>query len=222
MNDAIANSSNEIVKAMGVQIVGRVGFTVALGGVVFLKLMIIAVTLGLLLAASFWEGQVLAMTLAFAGLGLLGVAFFAICRLPDSFLGIDTRLLKHCFSYAGVREMRRTAAGSLLMQAGEILVSFVILMSLGASAPFMPFLYATTVMMVAGMLPISVQGIGVRETAAIATIGSFISPETGFAFGVLLTVIHHIIPAAVGALVWLGHSGYRVLAYPQVLGVAER
>jgi uncharacterized membrane protein YbhN (UPF0104 family) len=98
---------------------------------------------------------------------------------------------------------------TLLVQSGEFVTSYLIISSFGLQVPFAPFMYSIGLMMIAGMLPISIQGIGVRETVSIFTLGAFISPGAGVTTAVLLTLIHHVIPALFGAVVWAADSSAR-------------
>jgi len=63
--------------------------------------------------------------------------------------------------------------------------------------------------MLVSMIPISVQGIGIRETAMVMGLVGVAGAQTGLAAGLLLTLIHHILPALVGGLVWILSSGCR-------------
>lgn len=212
----------EIVRPAGLRIVGNVDFSHSLGVMIFLRIAVTGATVALFITSSLLLGD---RSSAFAG-AVLAVVLLLIMmlssRIPEKIFGKNTGSLNRCFTRSSGFARVGIFAGSVLMQTGEIITSFIILSAFGVSVPIVPFVYAVGLIMLVSMVPFSIQGIGIRETAAVIAFGKFVSPELGLAAGVFITIIHHVIPAFAGAFVWFTDSTMRAFFGNAVAQLSDR
>jgi len=204
---------SEVVRAAGLRIFGQMNFALALSSTVFLRLAVLIAT-GIIFVGGMGLNPVRHLSADYSvGIGLIGLLliFLYIDRLPDNFLGLGETLEKlvYCFKKTSDWQKIKLLGYSVLVQFGEIISSFLIFRGLGLEINFFQTIYYVSLVMLVSMIPISVQGIGIRETAMVMGLVGVAGAQTGLAAGLLLTLIHHILPALVGGLVWILSSGCR-------------
>jgi uncharacterized membrane protein YbhN (UPF0104 family) len=90
-----------------------------------------------------------------------------------------------------------TMALSMLIWFLHLLQFWLMARALGAPLPMIVTLALVPLAILAGLLPLTLAGIGTRDAALIALLRSYMSPATGAALGVLAT-LRYLLPALAG------------------------
>lgn len=210
----------EFVRAAGLKVFANADFSVTLSSTLFTRFAAVAGTLLIMGAGLLLKGSAAAGALAIAGVaaGALAVLKLAERAGKESFIGG----VAFCFSKIRGNGLTKIIAYSTLFQLGEVACAYMVFSALGAGMGFQDLLYPVSLMMLAGMVPVSVQGIGVREAVSVALFGGAFSPQIGLAAGALITLVHHVIPALAGALVWLAGFANRTFAGSVAAGFGRK
>jgi|GEM_PF-3003517 len=198
---------SELIRSAGLKVFGQTSFAVTLSSTLFLRL---SVTIAIFII--FIIGMILNPLvrhfpewLVWSVLFIFLIIFFNIGRLPKNFLWLGESMneLVYCFRKTSDLQKIKLLGYSVVFQFGEIISSFLIFKSLGIPISFPQIIYYTSLAMLASALPISVQGIGVRETTFVFVLSGVAPLTLIFSAGMLLSLIHHIIPAFIGILLWI-------------------
>lgn len=211
---------SELVRAAGLKLFTNIDIASSFGSILLLKIGIIFATVILLFSGSFIIGNGNVMLFAIILIAAAVIFLMSIDKLLKSeIFGKKAAEVLHYFSN---RNLIASVTGlAVIMQAGEIINTYVLALSLGAVLPLNIIFYWCPVIMATSMLPISVQGIGVRETITVTALGSLVSPEIGLSLGLLVSVVHHIIPAVLGGIVWVFSSTMKIFAAGMVAQLKE-
>ena len=117
--------------------------------------------------------------------------------------------------YDGLHDFRyqkKVVAGSMLLSvAGQsigIVVSYVMVLALGAHAPIIYFFLLVPVVHLVSMLP-SLGGLGIRESAYVTFLSPYIGKEYAFALGILwLGVLFFL--SILGGMIYLVRQDYHI------------
>jgi uncharacterized membrane protein YbhN (UPF0104 family) len=207
---------SELVRAAGLKVFGQMNFSVALSSTIFLRMSVVIATFVIFSIGMTLNPLSLPIPeeLVCGGLFILMIIFFNIGRLPKNFLWLGEVVdnLLYCFRKVVNLQKVKLLIYCILLQLGEIISSFLIFRSLGIEISFLKIICYVSLVMLVSMLPISIQGIGIRETMMIFSLSEAVSSTLILSAGLLLSLIHHIIPAFVGILLWIFSSRERIFA----------
>jgi len=157
------------------------------------------------------------MTAAVASGLVLGVAMLAWPKFSEVFFALGQRLApkkmagKLARLEVGWKEMHRcfwgrrsrlllvavTSVGIWLLHLLQI---WMFVLALRGQAPFLTNLALAPLAILAGLMPLTMAGIGPRDAALIYFYKDYLTPAAGAALGVLCT-LRYVLPAAAGALI---------------------
>lgn len=128
-----------------------------------------------------------------------------------------------CLASLGNAEKAALVGQGTLIGAAEAAACYLAMLSAGVYAGPGAGFFGVSKIMLLSCLPISVQGIGLRENLYVLEFGAAHNPEAAFLAGLLATLACGLAPSAAGGLAWLflrpaGRCGARGLA----TGVAGR
>ena len=205
---------SEVVRAAGLAALTREGFAAALGSTVAVKVAVIEATGLLLLAGALLKNYFAAAFIIAAALIIFPAIVIAIGR--NAAVAGAAPWLRNLAQVACPFDAPGALAllpAAVILQAGEIACAFLLINSLGAVLGAADILYFGSLMILVSAVPVSVQGLGVRESAAVMWLGAFaLSPETALSFGLLQSVVYHVLPAVFGSVLWLFDVSMRTLA----------
>jgi uncharacterized membrane protein YbhN (UPF0104 family) len=164
-------------------------------GAVLLALVGVATLLG-------QPGPALLLALALpAGLGLLWALRANLHRLPAALQPLAGRLRDLLGLYARrPGALLALLALALLFQVSAGLGSWWILRSVGLDLPLVPVVLATAVVSVSGVLPISINGLGLNESLVIGLLAAFQQPRDRMLAGLVLGRVLLLLVSLAGAL----------------------
>ncbi|OGS21219.1 MAG: hypothetical protein A2252_05985 [Elusimicrobia bacterium RIFOXYA2_FULL_39_19] len=201
---------SEIVRAAGLRIFASMDFCTALSSSVFVRLIITLGTVILLVTGMFLTNNF--NYLPWVLIGLLGMVLLMnnIQKLKN--IPIANNIINsliYCFERIKSTNRIKLIVFSVFMQSGEILSSFLIFKAIGLNLSLVNTVYYISIIMLVSSIPISIQGIGIRETTAVMSLSKFAEASVCFSGGILITLIHHLIPAIIGGIIWLISSSER-------------
>ncbi len=210
--------SGDLLKSLFMGRQGRVSGALALALVVFEKttdLLALLIWCAAGLALRFRDEPFHRLMLAVVVAGLAaGTALIASPRLADVLFAMAARLGPGSMADR-VRALRaswsemhamfwRAWPASVTTMGLSMLIWFLHLMqfwflarALGAPVPLAATLALVPLAILAGMIPVTVAGIGTRDAALIALLRPYMSPAAGAALGVLAT-LRYVLPALAG------------------------
>ena len=218
LNLVLPARSGDLLKSLFMRRHGRISGTLAAALVVFEKttdmlalLVWCAVGLALRFEAEPFFRVMLAVVVAglAAGIGLLAsprladVLFALALRLGPGSMTERLRALRaawremHALFWRAWPACIMTMALSMLIWLLHLLQFWFMARALGAPLPMLVTLALVPLAIVAGLLPLTLAGIGTRDAALIALLRGFMNPATGAALGVLAT-LRYILPALAG------------------------
>ena len=203
----------ELVRPVVLNVLGNINYSLALGSALLLRLLIVMATISLVGVGALLTANASVLILAVLGIAASMLVIGLIAYMPIQSTSAQITSFRHTFKHIPVNTKYALFLRAVLMQTGEIVSAYCIVQALGATLGLPQIIAGVSIMMLAGMEPLSVQGIGVRETVAISLFSGVISNEMGLAFGLMITIIHHIIPAICGGLVWVFDSTARIISY---------
>ena len=90
---------------------------------------------------------------------------------------------------------------SIISQLLNVLVFYLLLLSIDLSVPFVSIGWIRSVVVLVTMIPISISGMGLREGSFMLLLGAFgISDNSAFAYSLLVFAVTRIIPGLLGGL----------------------
>jgi len=205
---------SEVVRAAGLAALTREGFAAALGSTVAVKAAILEATGLLLLAGALFKNYFTAAFIIAAALVVVPAVLVAVARSASrtdmpAWLGSFAQVVRPLAEPATLALL----PAAVILQAGEIVCAFLLISALGAVVGAADILYFGSLMILVSAVPVSVQGLGIRESAAVMWLGAFaLSPEIALSFGLLQSVVYHVLPALFGSILWLFDVGMRTLA----------
>lgn len=204
----------EVVRAAGLKIFTRLNFPVALSSAIFLRVTITIATVGLFISGMAVTGNLRWFWWVVMVLIALLVLLLYLDWMPRNFLGLNEMFGELVYCFEKISELRKGGLiiYSMIVQFGEILSSYLIFCSLGVNISFLETVYYVSLVMLVSMVPVAVQGIGLREAAMVVGLSAFVPAAQGLSAGLMLTMIHHLLPAIVGGIIWLTTFGTRVFA----------
>ncbi len=191
---------SEVVRAAGLKIFSRQDFATALGSTVLLRVMILISTLEILFVGAILSNKIATALVDAVGIILMLGAVQVVVSKGKGLNWLSGFI--YCFQRINAVQLVKLNLLAILFQGAEILGASFILLSLGIRVGLSEIIYYLGLMMIATSLPVSVQGLGIREGIAVMTLAA-IEPSLALSFGVLQSVVYHILPAVVGGLVWL-------------------
>lgn len=138
-------------------------------------------------------------------LGWLLLGGFARMLLPAIARRSSSRKLTHATDAlnalpAGTARRAIPAAfGTLILIAGEVAVFYVVLRALGHDTSLGLVLLRVPLVLLAAKVPLTALGLGSREVASVALLGSLLSAHDAVAASLLMMAVSQLLPAAVGA-----------------------
>lgn len=202
---------SEVVRAAGLKIFSKEDFSVALSSTIFLRIIVFISTLQLFfISAIFTNRFILSLVVMF--IVLIFISFLEIIvKFLDNNLNFRwMKNLVYCFTNIKTKNFIKLNFLSIICQLGEILSAKLIFISLGFEFSLAELIYYVTLIMLVSSLPVSLQGLGIRESVAVISL-SKISSGLALSFGLLQSMIYHIIPALVGNIIWLADYIFRCL-----------
>jgi uncharacterized protein (TIRG00374 family) len=218
LNLILPARSGDLLQSLFMRRHGGISGTLAAALVVFEKttdLLALLVWCAAGLALRFEDAPFFRVMLAVVVAGLAaGIALLASPRLADILFALALRL-----GVASMADRLRALRGSwhemhalfwrawpvcIMTMALSMLIWFLHLLqfwlmarALGAPLPMIVTLALVPLAILAGLLPLTLAGIGTRDAALIALLRSYMSPATGAALGVLAT-LRYLLPALAG------------------------
>ncbi|MFH1368919.1 MAG: lysylphosphatidylglycerol synthase domain-containing protein [Elusimicrobiota bacterium] len=196
---------SELVRAAGLKLVSSGSFPVALSSTVLLRLVIFASTALLFCLGAALKGY---LYIGIAGIAGLAAVLYVVFKLADKAESGFLKDAAHCFRSVSKKDFAKLIIFGTVFQAGELICAFLMFAALGISIGIANLVFYVSLMIIATNLPVSIQGLGIRETVAVLSF-SALPNETALLFGALQSGVYHILPAAAGALVWLGSFAAR-------------
>ncbi|OGS35156.1 MAG: hypothetical protein A2293_09150 [Elusimicrobia bacterium RIFOXYB2_FULL_49_7] len=194
---------SEVTRAAGLKVLSKNGFPVLLGSTLLLRVVAVAATLFLFCFGAVLQGKLLMSAFVlFAVAGFLLVLSKIADHAGTQKGALFSKDLAHCFRKMQGCGFSRILAYSVLFQAGEVICAYLVFLSMGVSMMAADLLYYVPLMMLVSSIPVSVQGVGVREISALYWF-AMLPKEIALSFGILQSMVFHIVPAAVAALLWL-------------------
>ena len=192
----------EIFRAVGLKMVSKMDFSLALGQTIYLKLITIISILIIFITSCMIKSE-----FHYVNYGLLLLfVFFLVTQmiyfLPDILFNIDLKQFKHCFKHMAFNDKLKVFLLTLVMEMSEVITLFYIVMAFSLNLQVIDLIYFIGISKLASMIPLSIQGIGIRESIAVSVFGASISHSIAFSVGVSLTLIYHILPAIAGFVIW--------------------
>lgn len=112
------------------------------------------------------------------------------------------------YVWSSRRRVIEMAAMSLLIWLVHLVQIWLFVIALRGSAPFLVSLGLTPLAIFAGLLPLTLAGIGTRDAALIYFYAEFVSAEVAAALGLLCT-LRYVLPA-LGGLPWLNAAYWAI------------
>jgi hypothetical protein len=192
---------SEFTRASGLKLFSKEDFSVALGSAVYLRVVAVAAILIFVCIGAAIDAKLLPMLLAFAA---LAVAVVAYGRLGGTGVKLPEYLMNfmHCFREIRGKKLLNILYMGIFLQIGEILCAYLIFLSIGVAPEIHKLIFPVAVIMLVSSLPVSIQGLGVRESVSIMSFAA-ISKDLAFSFGLMQSVVYHIVPAIAGSVIWL-------------------
>lgn len=199
---------SELTRAAGLKLVTNGSFPVALSSTVLLRFVVLISTVFLLCAGAALKGYIY---ISIAGIALAAAVMYVVFKLAAKAEKGFLKEAAHCFKSVSGKNLAKLMAMGTVFQAGELVCAYLMFAALNIQAGIPDIIYFVTLMMLASNLPISIQGLGIRETVAVLGF-SMLPQEVALSFGILQSAVYHIIPALAGALIWLFSFTFR--AFP--------
>ena len=174
---------SEIVRAAGLRIFASMDFCTALSSSVFVRLIITLGTVILLVTGMFLTNNF--NYLPWVLIGLLGMV-----------------LLMN-----NIQKLKNIPIANNIINS--LIYCFERIKAIGLNLSLVNTVYYISIIMLVSSIPISIQGIGIRETTAVMSLSKFAEASVCFSGGILITLIHHLIPAIIGGIIWLISSSER-------------
>ncbi len=90
---------------------------------------------------------------------------------------------------------------SVISQLISLIIYYLILLSIDANVPFVALGWIRSVVVLVTMIPISISGLGLRESSFILLLGAFgVNNNDAFAYSIIVFAIINVIPGMVGGL----------------------
>jgi len=90
---------------------------------------------------------------------------------------------------------------SVTSQLISLIIYYLILLSIDVNVPFVALGWIRSVVVLVTMIPISISGLGLRESSFIILLGAFgVNDNVAFAYSIIVFVIINVIPGMVGGL----------------------
>lgn len=97
-----------------------------------------------------------------------------------------------------LRRKLELLALAILCQGSDVLTMWLALTALGASVPFATILGVLPVAMLLSLVPVSVNGVGVREPLGALFFAAWVAPRTSLHAGLIVDAVEYVFPALVG------------------------
>lgn len=197
--------ASEVVRAGASKVLLDVPLPAAAASTLFLRFATLIGNLAVFCLAALAAGALAWLTAGACALALCGAALFlsgpALRRAGAG--GGFWRESAACLAALGNSDKAALAAMGTLAGAAEAAVCYLAMLSAGVYAgPAAGFFGASKIMLLSS-LPVSVQGIGLRENLYVLEFGAAHAPEAAFLAGLLATLACGIVPSAAGGLAWL-------------------
>ena len=102
------------------------------------------------------------------------------------------------YSSLGLRSMALPFFYAVLAAAGSVLTLYILTRALGADIPLSALFIFTPLVILATHFPITVSGLGLRESATVVFFSPYASPEVMLSAGILLSFVDAIFPTMIG------------------------
>lgn len=202
----------DFARVGGLFVFTKVEFPVAASSMVFMKVSSIAglmllITLGNIFTGKFNYIYFFIITMLVYGLIF---SFHKNIKSALAKTGLSQASLEQwfmCFDKIAVSDKLKLSLYAVVLLLGEIAVSFLIFMSLGSKIGFISVLFYMPFIMFLTTLPISMHGIGVRETLIVATLSLYGTKELLLLSGVLISGVYFVMPTVIALVFLLFYSG---------------
>jgi len=87
---------------------------------------------------------------------------------------------------------------SILLMSSELIICYLLARGLHLSIPFYAILFFVPLTIIFSNLPITVSGLGVRETAFLFFLSAYALPEKILSLGLLASFVGHLFPVLIG------------------------
>lgn len=189
---------------------GRVPVSSVLGGVLAERLLDVLTLLAFCLAGSLvyrWRTLALASGLLFVG-GVLATALLLTVRVPVP-AKLRPRVERLLTSLRALLRSPRLLLGVLALTLANWLASFaqtwLFYVSLGVAMPFARIMAALPAAIFVGLVPVTIAGMGTRDSALIRLLAGQAAPEISLGVGMLYSLFGYWLPGLVG-LPFLRHA----------------
>jgi len=202
---------NDVVRAAGLKAFTNTDFSFGLSSSVFIRILIICGT-GIWFATGILLTGIL--TYYWLVLIIIGIVFVLLSFFPKIELNNKEKTWLFAVLDGFIQITKKSRIKDLFnwwfFQSGEIITSILLFKAIGLDIGLQQFLYYIPLMMLLSMLPISIQGIGLREGFLVLNMTGFGSQESLLSAGLLITIVHHLIPAFIGSIIWLVSINQRI------------
>jgi hypothetical protein len=191
----------EIVRAVGLKLVSKIDLSLALGGTLYLKLITIISILVMFITTCMIKSE-----FHYFGYALLLLAvFFSMTQLiyffPDNLSGFHLKQFKHCFTHIAISGKIKVLVVTFIMELGEVITLYFLMIAFALNIQMIDLIYFVSISKLVSMIPVSIQGIGIRESIAVSVFGISCAYADAFGIGFSLTVVYHILPAVTGLII---------------------
>lgn len=206
----------EIARAGGLLVFSNVEFPVAASSLVFLKLVSFAGSLMLaalsgMLQKKLWflAALLLAFLIYSVSFGFLrNLHSILIKKMPRYKEKINQAFI--CFNSISFVRKIQLSIYAVIFLLGELITIYFVFHSLGSNISVYAILCYIPVISLISSLPVSVHGIGLRETLIVTSLTVYGSKELLLAAGLLMSSVYFILPALIGAIILALYSGKRI------------
>jgi hypothetical protein len=87
---------------------------------------------------------------------------------------------------------------SILLVSSELVIFYLLAESLHLSIPFYAILFFVPITIILSNLPITISGLGVRESAFLFFLSTYALPEKILSLGLLISFVGHLFPVLIG------------------------
>jgi len=191
----------EIFRALGLKLISKIDILLALSGTIYLKLITIISIFTILIFSCMLKSNFHYLSYTLFLLSIFFIITQIVCFLPDNFFGIQFKQFKHCFAKISINGQLKVFIFTAIMELSEVISLYFIMIAFSVHLQLIDLLYFVGISKTASMIPISIQGIGVRESIAVAVFKNSIPNSSAFSIGFCLTIIYHLLPAISGLLI---------------------
>ncbi|MFH1379979.1 MAG: lysylphosphatidylglycerol synthase transmembrane domain-containing protein [bacterium] len=204
--------TSEVTRVAGLTFVEGVDIPRAISSIAFLKFISIGGMLVLAGVGGMVTGKIAYKAVFIASVVIYGCIFIFFKKFQNLLMKIfkkNNRTIEKLF--ACFQAMRSTDKFLLALYAiipliGEIMTEFIIFSALGLDVHFIKLFFILPVIMFASSLPISIHGIGIRESLSMGLLSSYGSQYEIFLGALLISVVYYIVPAILGVPAFFYYS----------------